>query len=329
MALDQLSTNARGALLALGAFALFSGHDVIVKSLGGTYSPVQVVFFSVLFSFPLLTLLLIRSKTEGHFRPRHPWWSLIRTVAVIVTGFSAFTAFSLLPLAQTYALLFATPLLITVLSIPILGERVGVHRWAAVVIGLSGVLIVLRPGATSLQLGHLAGLCAAAGSATASIIVRKIGQEERSAVLLLFPLLGNLAVMGAALPFVYRPMPMPDLAAVAAIAILSIAATSLIIFAYRTAEAATVAPMQYSQIVWATVFGWLVFAEIPDAMTLVGAAVVIGSGLYILMRESGARRDDNQPVLNTGTRHDTGTFPGIGTFIHEGHTDTADTPPAP
>lgn len=329
MAFDQLSTNARGALLALGAFALFSGHDVIVKSLGGTYSPVQIVFFSVLFSFPLLTLLLVRSKTTGHFRPRHPWWSLIRTVAVIVTGFSAFTAFSLLPLAQTYALLFATPLLITVLSIPVLGERVGLHRWAAVVVGLCGVLIVLRPGATTLQLGHLAGLCAAMGSATASIIVRKIGQEERSAVLLLFPLLGNLAVMGIALPFVYRPMPISDLGAVAAIAILSIAATSLIIFAYRTAEAATVAPMQYSQIVWATIFGWLVFAEMPDTATLVGAAVVICSGLYILMRESGARRDDNQPVLNTGTRHDSGTFPSVGTFMKDANSSESAEDPKP
>lgn len=318
----QISPNARGALLALGAFAIFSAHDVLVKLLGGHLSPVQIVFFSVLFSFPVLTLLLVRSRTEGNLRPRHPWWSLVRTIAVIVTGFSAFTAFSLLPLAQTYALLFATPLLITVLSIPLLGERVGVHRWGAVVIGLCGVLIVLRPGSTELQLGHVAGLTAAFGSATASIIVRKIGQAERSAVLLLFPLLGNLAVMGAALPLVYEPMPLGDIAAVAGIAILSIAATSLIIFAYRTAEAAVVAPMQYSQIVWATVFGWLIFAEMPDGMTLLGAAVVIASGLYIVMRESGARSDDNQPVLNTGTRHDIGTFPSAGTLIE----DAADRP---
>lgn len=313
----QLSPNARGAVLALGAFAIFSAHDVLVKLLGGHMSPVQIVFFSVLFSFPLLTLLLVRSKTEGHLRPRHPWWSLIRTIAVIVTGFSAFTAFTLLPLAQTYALLFATPLLITVLSIPLLGERVGAHRWAAVVVGLCGVLIVLRPGTTELQLGHLAGLAAALGSATASIIVRKIGKAERSSVLLLYPLLGNLVVMGAALPFVYVPMALTDIAAVAAIAILSIAATSLSIFAYRTAEAAVVAPMQYSQIIWATIFGWVIFAEMPDAMTLLGAGVVIASGLYIVMRESGARSDDNQPVLNTGTRADTGTFPSAGALLED------------
>ena len=313
----ELSPNVRGALFALCAFAIFSAHDVLVKLLGGRFSPVQIVFFSVLFSFPLLTLLLVHSKTEGHLRPRHPWWSLIRTIAVIVTAFSAFTAFTLLPLAQTYALLFAAPLLITVLSIPILGERVGVHRWAAVVVGLCGVLIVLRPGATALQIGHVAGLVAAMGSATASIIVRKIGRAERSSVLLLFPLLGNLAVMGAALPFVYEPMMLHDIAALGGIAILSIAATSLSIFAYRTAEAAVVAPMQYSQIVWAALFGWLIFAETPDALTLLGAGVVIASGLYIVMRESGARADDNQPVLNTGTRHDIGTFPTAGTLIED------------
>lgn len=329
MTFAQISPNARGAILALTAFAIFAGHDVLVKLLGGRFSPVQIMFFGVLFSFPILTLMLVRSTTEGHLRPRHPWWSLVRTIAVIVTGFSAFTAFTLLPLAQTYALLFATPLLITVLSIPILGERVGVHRWAAVVVGLCGVLIVLRPGTTELQLGHAAGLCAAMGSATASIIVRKIGQAERSSVLLLFPLLGNLAVMGVALPFVYTPMMLGDIAAVTGIAILSIAATSLIISAYRTAEAAVVAPMQYSQIVWATIFGWLVFAEMPDGMTLFGAAVVIASGLYILMRESGARSDDNQPVLTAGTRHDNGTFPSAGTLIEDGAERTRPDPPHP
>ncbi|PWR01899.1 EamA/RhaT family transporter [Meridianimarinicoccus roseus] len=317
MPLRRLSPNARGALLALGAFAVFSSHDVLVKLLGGSYSPIQIVFFSVLFSFPVLTLILARSRTHGHLRPRHPWWSLARAIAAIVTGFCAFTAFSLLPLAQTYALLFATPLLITVLSIPVLGEKVGVHRWAAVVVGLCGVLVVLRPNAVPLSAGHLAGLMAAAGSATASIIVRKIGQEERSSVLILYPLLGNVLVMGALLPAVYKPMPLEHLGALAAIAVLSIIATSFIIFAYRTGEAAVVAPMQYSQIVWATLFGWLIFAEVPDLPTLLGAGIVIASGMYIVARESGARATDNQPVLSTRTRHETGTYPRVSTLIDD------------
>ncbi|QIE40924.1 DMT family transporter [Meridianimarinicoccus aquatilis] len=313
----HLSPNVRGALFALGAFSVFSSHDVLVKLLGGTYSPIQVVFFSVLFSFPILTLLLVRSKTESHMRPKHPWWSLARAIAAIITGFCAFTAFSLLPLAQTYALLFATPLLITVLSIPMLGEKVGTHRWIAVIVGLIGVIVVLRPGSAPFSAGHLAGLLAACGSATASIIVRKIGQEERSSVLILFPLLGNVMVMGALLPSVYKPMPIEHLGALAAIAVLSITATSFIIFAYRTGEAAVVAPMQYSQIIWASLFGWLFFSEVPDIATVVGAGIVIASGMYIVVREGGARSDDNQPVLSTKTRYETGTYPRVSSLMED------------
>ncbi|MEO1307138.1 MAG: EamA family transporter, partial [Pseudomonadota bacterium] len=131
-----LPPNTRGALLALGAFGIFAGHDVIVKFLGGTYSPVQIVFFSVLFGFPLATLMLMRERGAGTLRPVHPVWMALRTGAVVVTAVSAFYAFSSLPLATVYAVLFATPLIITVLSIPILGETVRFRRWLAVLVGL-------------------------------------------------------------------------------------------------------------------------------------------------------------------------------------------------
>ncbi len=151
----------QGALLALLAFGIYATHDVIVKILGSTYSPFQIVFFSVLFSFPLAMILLIRDTEPGHLRPVHPWWTAVRTVAAVTTGGAAFYAFSVLPLAQVYAILFAAPLLITILSIPILGERVRLRRWMAVIVGLCGVLVVLRPGTTDLELGHLAALVAA------------------------------------------------------------------------------------------------------------------------------------------------------------------------
>ena len=123
-----MSGNAKGALLALIAFGLFSTHDVFIKTLGAEYSPVQIVFFSVLLSFPLATLMLMRDVEPGTLVPVHPWWVALRTGAVVVTAVSAFYAFSALPLTQTYAILFATPLLITVLSIPILGEQVRLPR---------------------------------------------------------------------------------------------------------------------------------------------------------------------------------------------------------
>lgn len=310
------SSRLAGPGVALLAFALFSSHDVIVKSLGGTYSPVQIVFFSVLLGLPLAMLLLMRDPTDGTLLPRYPGWTALRTGASVLTGVSVFYAFSVLPMAQTYAILFATPLLITVLSVPLLGERVGWRRSMAVLVGLAGVLVVLRPGqGAELGLGHLAALVGALTSAIASIIVRKIGAEERNVVLLLYPMMANLLVMGVALPFVYRPMPLADFGALAAMSALALVASLCVIAAYKRAPAFQIAPMQYSQIIWAVLFGALFFDERVDLFTIVGAGIIISSGIFILVREETANVSDNRPVLETRTRTDTGTYPrasGLG-----------------
>lgn len=300
---------------ALLGFAAFSTHDVIIKQLGADYAPFQILFFSVLLSFPFATLMLMSDKSEGTLRPVNPRWVLARTLAGVVAGSSAFYAFSVLPLAQVYAFIFAAPLLITVLSIPILGEKVGVHRWAAVVIGLIGVLVVLRPGAEPLTLGHIAGLLAAAGSAVVSVVTRKIGRAERSAVLMLYPMMANVILMACLLPFVYQPMPVEHLGLLAVMSILGFSAGLCIIAAYRHADAAIVAPMQYSQILWGAGFGLLFFNETPDQATGLGAAVIIFAGLYVVVRESFGGRSDNTPVLRTRTRTGSASSPNIGAML--------------
>lgn len=297
-----------GIAYGLAAFAIFALHDAVVKMLGGTYDAVQIVFFSVLFGFPLVVLMLVGDTSAKNLRPRYPLWMALRTISVAITGLGAFYAFSKLPLAQTYAILFASPLVITVLSIPILGEQVGVRRWMAVLAGMIGVLVVLRPGQSPLTLGHGAAMFAAIGGALSSIIVRKIGREERNAVLMLYPMLGNIALMGIALPFVYKPMAGQDLALIVVVACLAFAAMLCLIRAYVHSEAVLVAPMQYSQIIWATLYGALFFEEFPDAQTFIGAAIVIASGLYILIRESGGTSSRNRPVLRARGRHETGTY---------------------
>lgn len=312
---DIPRSNIKGALLALAAFGLFATHDVGVKALGQTYSPFQIIFFSVLLGFPLATIMLMRDQTPGTLQPVHPWWSALRTAAALITGISAFYAFSVLPLAQVYAFIFAAPLLITVLSIPILGEKVGIHRWGAVIVGLCGVLYVLRPGAEPLSLGHVAGLTAAVGSALASVIVRKIGKDERSAVLMLYPMMVNFVVMAAVMPFVYQPMPVEDLGIVALVSALAFAATLLVIAAYRRGDAAVVAPMQYSQILWAAVYGLAFFDEIPDGPTIVGAGIVILSGLYIVLRETLRGATSTAPVTQTKSRAATVASPRISALL--------------
>ena len=276
----------RGILLALLAFGAFATHDALIKVLGTEYTVFQIIFFSVLFSFIPMTMALTADTTVANLRPRHPWLVAIRTVTMITAMIAAFIAFTRLPLAQTYALLFATPLLITALSIPFLGERVGVRRWIAVVVGLIGVVIVLRPGAVPLDLGHVAALVASLAAAVSSIMVRRAGPEERSAVLILYPMLANILLMAVILPWVYVPMPFLDLALVATVGLLATTGQFLIVAAYKTAPAARVAPMQYSQILWAVPFGAILFGDVPDIWVGVGSVVIIASGLFIVWRES-------------------------------------------
>lgn len=292
----------RGATFALAAYACYSTHDVVVKWLGERYSPVQILFFAMLFGFPMLTLLLIRDRTDGNLRPRHPWWMTLRTCAAVIGTVSAFYAFAVLPLAQTYAIIFAAPLLITVFAIPVLGERVGWRRLLAVAVGLLGVLIVLRPGAAPLSSGHLAALACAICSAVAGIVVRRIGPDERSTVLLLYPMMGNLVVMGMALPWFYQPMPGLDLGALALIAVLNLAGTLCIVLAYKAAAAGVVAPMQYSQMLWAIVYGAVFFGEGLDLPTGIGVAVIAASGLYVVFREDQPNVSLTRPVLGARGR---------------------------
>lgn len=290
-------------------------HDVFVKTLGAVYSPIQIVFFSVLFSFPLATVMLMRDSKPGTLLPRHPWWMALRTLASVATAVSAFYAFTVLPLAQTYAILFASPLLITILAIPVLGEVVRLRRWLAVIVGLTGVLVVLRPGATDLTLGHAAALTAAIGGSIASIIVRRIGADERPVVMLLYPMVANFVLMGIALAFVYKPMPIEHLGLVALVAAFAWVAGRCIISAYQAGEAAIIAPMQYSQIIWAAIYGALFFDETIDRATLLGASIIIASGLYIVLRESRSDGSSQTPVLRTRSRHETGTYMRAGPLL--------------
>ncbi|MFN0113794.1 MAG: DMT family transporter [Paracoccaceae bacterium] len=301
----------RGALLSLAAFGVYATHDAAVKFLGGSYSPLQIIFFSTLLSFPLVTIMLMRDPTDGNLRPRHPWWVAARTGAAIVTTVAAFYAFSVLTLAQAYAIFFSMPLMITLLAIPLLGERVGPRRGMAVVAGLAGVLIVLRPGSAPIGLGQVAALVAATTGAFVSVVVRKIGQDERSAVIMLYPMVANFIFAAAILPFVYRPMPFAHLALLGLMSALGFAGGLFIIAAYRRAPAVVVAPMQYSQILWAALYGTLFFRERLDLWTAVGTAIIILSGVYIVLREDSPRVSKNRPVLATQGRAETGIFPRL------------------
>ena len=315
MAIAQ--SNLRGALLSLVAFGIYATNDVIVKYLGSnaSYHPFQTIFFSGLMGFPLMTILMMSDKSDGNLRPKMPGWTALRAVLTVLNGLTGFYAFSVLPLSEAYPIFFAMPMLVTLIAIPLLGEKVGLHRGVAVAVGLAGVLVVVRPGSAAFGLGHVAALMAAAIGAMNSVLVRKTGKSERSAVIMLYPMIANFVVSGIALPFVYKPMPIAHLGLVAAMAVLGLTASLIAIIAYRTAPAVIVAPMQYSQIIWATIYGTLFFHETHDLITVLGTSIIIGSGVYIVLREDKPKVSKYRPVLETRSRFDFGLSPRLSSWL--------------
>ena len=240
---------------------------------------------------------MVSTKKAQSLKPVNMGMVLFRSALAVVSLCFAFLSFSMLPLVETYVLLFCTPLFISILAIIFLGERVAFIRWIAIITGLIGVVTVLRPTLSSIDIGHLFGLLAAAGGAGAAIISRKIGSQENAATLMMFPLIFNIILTGSMLYFVYKPMALIDLALMFLIGSLALFGQLLILFAYRMSPANIIAPTQYSQIIWAIIFGTLFFNESIDKFVIIGSIITVGSGLLILIREK--QVSNTQPNLNT------------------------------
>lgn len=313
--MSSRSSNLRGALLALLSFSIYATADAIVKYMGASYSPFQNIFFSGMFGFPLVALMLMSDRSEGNLRPRMPGLTFLRSGLVVINALCGFYAFSELPLSEAYPIFFSSPLLITLFAIPLLGEKVGLHRGAAVVVGLIGVLIVVRPGGSHFGSGHIAAVAAAVIFAINSVLIRMIGPKERSVVIMLYPMIANFIVCSIALPFVYKPLPLEHLGLLALMSTLGFIAGLISIAAYRRAPAVIVAPMQYAQIIWGTIFGSLFFHETHDMVTAIGTAIIIASGIYIVLREGTPAVSMNKPVLETRSRFDLGQMVRLSTWL--------------
>ena len=186
-------------------------------------------------------------------------------------------------------------------------------------VGFIGVLIVLQPTTSTLTLGHFFGILAAMGASVNSLITRKIGQKEKTAVMLLYPLFGNFILMGLFLPFVYVPMPAAHLGGIALVSFLGFLAMFCIVGAYKASNASVIAPMQYSQILWAGFYGVLLFDDEISMSFVIGATLIIASGLHIVKREWNQTKS-LQPVLGNGNfRPDVGLRPRFALsrfFLH-------------
>lgn len=278
-----MSPTLKATLLGLAGFGLFSLADSIIKYLGGSYGPVQIVAMMGLFTLPLIGLLWLREG--GRLRPVHPVLMAVRTAALIANGLLVTYAFGVLPLAQAYAIFFTMPLLIALLAWPLLAERIDLAGGFAVVLGLVGVLVALNPGRMELTFGHLAAILGALGAAVHYLILRRTGPAESSVAMLLYPVLGQTAVSLVLLPGTHVPMPPADLALMAALTLAGFTGTRLMIAAYRAGPPIVVAPTQYSQIAWAALFGAVFFDESMGLQTLIGMAIIAAASLIAIARQ--------------------------------------------
>ena len=288
----------KGVLFGFLAYALFSCADACVKALGATLPIFEISFFITLASFS--TFGFARSKSERWretFRLNRPRLVFLRAFSGVTAGIFGVYAFTTIPFAEAYSVLFLMPLFATMLSIPVLGEKIGWRRWLAVATGFAGVLLVVRPGFHQLHLGHLSAVAAAIFASISMITLRKLGPTEKRISLLAVLYLTALTVNGILMIHQFRVPTHLDIALIILAGIVGGFGQIVMLAAIRLTPTNRVAPTQYSQIIWAVLVGAVFFSEFPDRIAFVGMALVMFSGLFTFLREEQLRGWSRRTIL--------------------------------
>ena len=307
---DAERTSFVGAYWALAAVFAFATNDVVIKFLSGGYPLYQVMFVRSLVGLLFVVAVLVPLTGTWHMlKTKRLKTHLLRGLCVVFANFTFFLALAALPLADAVAIFFISPLLISVFSVIFLKEYVGPRRWAAILLGLIGVLIVVRPGTSAFQIASLLPLLAAVGYALLHILTRRIGGTENATSMVFYIQLTFLAVSstaGLALGhgsfdsydhpsaiFLFRAWVWPtpfDLGLMIFSGMVTSIGGYMISQAYMRSEAALVAPFEYIALPLSVAFGFYLFAEMPDAVALSGIGLILVSGLVMIWREATARR---------------------------------------
>ncbi|EPC00340.1 S-adenosylmethionine uptake transporter [Litchfieldella anticariensis FP35 = DSM 16096] len=280
-----MSPSLQGILwMCAGVFCLSVG-DAISKWLGEVHSPIQIIFFRTLISVPLIALIAHFNGGLRKLTTRRPRVHLVRGLIATGTMLCFVFGLTLLPLAETTAIAFAAPLFVTLLSVPLLGEKVERLPLVAAIVGFVGVLIVVRPGAAGFQPGAFIVVGAAVFYALLMITARRYGLREYLWAMVFYVTLVPLVITAVLLPWVWQmPWPMHWLGFIGA-GIFGVGAMACITMAFRYAPAALAAPFDYTAMVWAVLLGWWFWDEVPDLWVYVGTLVIIISGLAIAYHE--------------------------------------------
>jgi drug/metabolite transporter (DMT)-like permease len=274
----------RAIVLAVSATVLFGSSDTISKYLSGSLPIVEFLWIRYIL-FLAMAMILAGRHPHQHLRPRNPGLQIVR--GLCVAGSSVLFVYGVrqMTMAQATTISFLSPLLITILSIPLLGETVGPRRWAAVAAGMLGMLVVVRPGVGGFQPAALFGVASAFCWALALIITRKISTSDTSRTTVLWSAAIGTAVLTLMLPLeAIWPTPR-QLGLSLILGVVASGGQWMVILAHRLAPASLLAPFFYVQLLWVTGLGFVVFGNLPDEWTLTGAGIIIASGLYTAHRE--------------------------------------------
>ena len=319
MQTTSANSNVTGAFCAMAAMFFFSLNDVLIKILSDIYPLHEIVMARSLIG--MMTFLVIIMPLSGGLRvlkTSRLGMHFLRGACVVFANTCFFMGLATMPLADAVAIFFVSPLIITIFSVVFLVEKVGPRRWTATVLGLLGVIIIVRPGTSTFQFASFLPMLAAVGYACLNILTRRIGGTESAATMTFYIQLTFIlvsAVVGLSfgdgrfdnggnptVSFLLRAWEYPLLRDLWIFLILGIASTFggyLISFAYRKSEAAFVAPFEYIAMVMAILWGYMVFGELPDLTTWVGMILILASGLYMVFRDIqiGPKLTGNRPKL--------------------------------
>ena len=267
-----------------GATVLFAVADTTAKFLSTSLPVIEIQWIRYVLFFVLAAILASRAPRR-RLLPNNPKLQILRGLAV--TGSSILFVFGVreMSMAEATTISFLSPLLITILSIPLLGEVVGIRRWAAVLVGMAGVLIVVRPGSSGFQPAAFWGMASSLCWATALIITRKIATTDQATTTLLCSAGIGALVLTFLAPLAWTWPTASQWGLVLMLGVLSSLGQWMVIEAHRQAPASLLAPFSYTQLIWAIALGFLVFGALPDHWTLIGAAVIVASGLYTAHRQ--------------------------------------------
>lgn len=289
----RVTDEARGAgagiaVMCAGIFCIVV-NDVFAKWLTQHYAPLQIMFMRALIATPLVAAAAVAVRGRGVLRTAHLRLHALRGLLLVGGTLTFFLGLKYLPLAEATSLVFAAPIFITMLSVPLLGEVVGWRRWSAVLVGFLGVLIIVRPGAAAFQPASLLPVATALFYALIMLSARWIGRAEGVWPLMFYVVAFPLVFSALIVWTVWETPAAAHLPHFLGMAVFGTLGLTLISQAFRMAAAAVVAPFDYTALIWASILGWLVWGEIPGLWTYGGAAVIIMSGIYIVFRETRAR----------------------------------------